>query len=85
MSELTPVSKARQALAQADTPQKSKQVEAMAAAAIAWATANEGWHKEEDKFKLAFEASLVYIETRCNTTELIEYGDDCKPLLDWED
>lgn len=62
--EITPLSKARQALAQATTPQASKDVEAMAAAAQAWA-------KEQNDFELAFEAAVVYIMARCKTTELI--------------
>lgn len=73
MSELTPVSKAEQMLSVAETPEETKQVEAVAAAAIAWA-------KEQNDYELAFDASVVYIKARCKTTELytpfIEHGGD---------
>ena len=65
MDALTPVSRAEQALAEATTPKETKEVEAMAAAAKAWA-------KEQNDFELAAEASWIYIQARCKTTELVE-------------
>lgn len=62
---LTPVSRAEQALMQASTPEETKQVEAMAAAAKAWA-------KEQGDLELTFGAACIYILARCKTTELIE-------------
>lgn len=64
-TEITPVSKAQQALQLAATPEQSKEVEAMAAAAKAWA-------KEQGYYELAFQASHIYIDARRKTTELIE-------------
>lgn len=64
MSELTPVSKAEQALIQAKTPRESKQVEALAAAAKAWS-------KEQNDFEGVVKAAYVYILARRKTTELI--------------
>ncbi|GAF73119.1 unnamed protein product, partial [marine sediment metagenome] len=61
----SPISKAEQALVMASTPGESRLVEAMAAAAKAWA-------REQDDFELAYDAALIYIQARCKTTELIE-------------
>ena len=63
-SGLTPVSKAERALARASTPEETREVEAMAAAAKAWAY-------EQNNYELAFEASVIYVTARCKTTELI--------------
>lgn len=65
MTELTPLSEAERALTKADTPEKSRKVEAISAAAIAWA-------KEQDDFELHINAWEVYVKARRNTTELIE-------------
>jgi phage N-6-adenine-methyltransferase len=59
----TPVSRAEQALAVAKTPRESKAVEAMAAAAKAWA-------RENDDFEKVVEAARIYILARRKTTEL---------------
>lgn len=64
-SELMKVSSAEKALAFATTPEQSKNVESVAAAAIAWA-------KEQGDYELAVEAARVYILARRKTTELIE-------------
>lgn len=61
---LTPITKAEQALQLATTPRQSKQVEALAAAAKAWA-------KEQDDFEMVVEAGRIYILARRRTTELI--------------
>ncbi len=61
---ITPVSRAEQALMQASTPQETREVEAMAAAAKAWA-------KEQGDLELTFGAACIYILARCKTTELI--------------
>lgn len=62
--EITPLSKAEQALARATTPQQSKEVEAMAAAARAWAN-------EQENYELVIDAFRIYFLARCKTTELI--------------
>lgn len=62
---LTPVSKAERALAEAKTPAESKQVEALAAAAKAWA-------RENDDFEGVVTAGRVYILARRKTSALIE-------------
>lgn len=64
MNEITPLSKAEKALAAAKTPDESKQVEALAAAAKAWA-------KEQDDFEKVVLAARIYILARRKTTELI--------------
>jgi phage N-6-adenine-methyltransferase len=64
MSAVSPVSRARQALEQAVTPAQSKEVEAMAQAAKAWA-------KERGDYEMVVEAAEVYILARRKTTELI--------------
>jgi len=64
-TQLPPISKAEQALAYAKTPEESRQVEAMAAAAKAWA-------KEQNDFEGVVEASEIYILAKRKTTELIE-------------
>lgn len=61
---LAPTSKAQQALSRATTPAESKAVEALAAAAKAWA-------KENDDFEKVVEAARVYILARRKTTELL--------------
>ena len=63
-NELTPISKAEQALARATTPSESKQVEALAAAAKAWA-------REQNDFEKVVEAARIYILARRKTTELV--------------
>jgi ParB family chromosome partitioning protein len=65
MKSLTPITKAAQALADAKTPDQSKKVEAMAAAARAWA-------KEQNDYELVVEAGTIYIKARRKTTNLIE-------------
>ena len=65
MNAITPLTKIQQALSRAVTPEQSKAVEAMAAAAQAWA-------KEQDDYELVVEAGKVYILARRKTTELIE-------------
>ena len=64
-TELTPVSKAERALGLARTPEQTKEVEALAAAAKAWA-------KEQGDLELTFDAASIYIKARCKTTELID-------------
>lgn len=61
---ITRISKAEQALAVARTPAESKAVEALAAAARAWA-------KEQGDFENVVEAARIYILARRKTTELI--------------
>ena len=61
----TPLSKAQQALQIATTPEQTKQVEAMAAAARAWA-------KENNDYESVVGAGEVYIKARRKTTELIQ-------------
>jgi len=63
-NELTPVSRAEQALVAAKTPRESKAVEALAAAAKAWA-------RENDDFEKVVESARIYILARRKTTELI--------------
>jgi phage N-6-adenine-methyltransferase len=62
--QITSLTKAQQALANAKTSAESKQVEILAATAKAWA-------KEQGDFEGAFEAACIYIQARCKTTELI--------------
>ncbi len=62
---ITQLSMVQQALAQASTPAESKKVEAMAAAAKAWA-------KEQGDYELEVEACETYIKARRKTTGLIE-------------
>jgi DNA modification methylase len=62
---LTPISKAERALMTATTPKESKEVEAMAAAARAWA-------KEQENFELIIDAFRIYFLARCRTTELVK-------------
>lgn len=64
MTELSPVSEARQELAIAETPQASMKVEALAASAKAWA-------KEQNDYMLFMEAALIYFMARRKTTELV--------------
>ena len=61
---ITPLSQAEQALLNATTPEQTKNVEALAAAAMAWA-------REQDDFENLVEAGRIYILARCKTTELI--------------
>jgi hypothetical protein len=65
LNELTPITQAEQALANASTPRESKQVEVIAATAKAWA-------KEQGDFENVIEAARIYILARRKTTELIE-------------
>jgi hypothetical protein len=65
MDELIKLSEAEKALQVATTPQQSQNVEAVAAAAIAWA-------KEQEDYELAVNATRVYFLARRKTTELIE-------------
>jgi len=60
----TPINRAEQALQAATTPYESKQVEAMAAAAMAWA-------KEQNDYEKVVDAARIYLLSRCHTTELI--------------
>jgi len=62
---ITPLTKIQQALARATTPEQSRDVEAMAAAAKAWA-------KEQGDYELVVEAERIYILARRKTTELIQ-------------
>src|SRR3990167_10841768 len=75
----TPISMAEQALIAAKTPKESKDVEALAAAAKAWA-------KEQGYYEGVVDASRIHILARRNTTELImpiiEHGGDHKSN-DW--
>lgn len=61
---LTPISIAEQKLALAKSPEESKEVEALAAAAIAWA-------KEQENYELIVDAWRAYVLARSKTTELI--------------
>jgi DNA N-6-adenine-methyltransferase (Dam) len=61
---LTSLSKAEQVIAQAKTPEQSKAVESMAAAAKAY-------HKEQGDFEGLVDAARIYILARRKTTELI--------------
>ena len=63
--ELTSISKAEQALNIASTPEESKEVEAMAAAAKAWAS-------ELGDYNLQCDAWRIYALARRKTTELIK-------------
>jgi len=63
--EASPITKAEHALYLAQTPQQSKEVEAMAAAAKAWA-------KEQNDYELVVNAARVFILSRRKTTELIK-------------
>ena len=63
--EASPITKAEHALYLAQTPQQSKDVEAMAAAAKAWA-------KEQNDYELVVNAARVFILSRRKTTELIQ-------------
>jgi hypothetical protein len=62
--EITQISKAEQALARATTPEQSRNVEAVASAAKAWA-------REQGDFETVVGAAHVYILARRKTTELI--------------
>jgi phage N-6-adenine-methyltransferase len=64
-TEITPITKAELALQNANTPKESHEVEALAAAAKAWA-------KEQNDYEGVVEASRIYILARRKTTELVE-------------
>ena len=59
------VSNIESLLAKANTPQKAMEVEAMAAAAVAWA-------KEQHDFESAFEYSCAYLMSRINFYEVVK-------------
>jgi phage N-6-adenine-methyltransferase len=63
-TQILPLTKLEQMLAEAKTPAESFNVEAIA-------KANMALHKEQRDYEKAFEDASVYIRARCNTTELI--------------